>query len=481
MLLFGYNGNGRHNLLVGDRLLKNKALICIILASLLFRVVLISRGVQNTPDDVRYLRALDLMNSHDFGALLTTYDHLGFTLISFVPAAFHRFAAQTSGQPLDTLFAVPALILSLASLGCIVLVHKIALRVGASDREALIAALLCALTNCLYYWSPYVLPYDASMFTALLALYVGLRGDHIKRRAFYVGLLGFSTFLIYNAHWILGGAVIVLPLLLRPRRVTVRVVYSALGFLTIPVILMLLTGGSYFSGLMQFGDTVVQGAFSEGWSLPFEYFWSSEHLLALIWLIGLAAALIAFVRKPQPDQRRALYWLLTIAGIYLLLVLGSVVLQKFVVYGRTARQMVPFIALAAAYGIDHLPRVSRRWIIAAAALVAMPNFVQPLFIDVPRAAEQRARAEIGSFSDRSTLLTGNPAEDSPASSQRYVLLNTHYQYPIIGTQPAPSGRVIFTMRHPFSFEALLYEGFDAPMRVIVRASHLEIELIDTSG
>ncbi len=354
----GYNGIGDYLISKKGFALSKKTLTLIILASLIFRVVLISRGVQNTPDDLRYLRALNLLVTRDYGVLLTSYDHLGFTLISFVPASFQRLAAQSTGQPLEYLFAIPALILSLSSLGCIWLIHGIARRVGASEREALIAALLAALTNCLYYWSDYVMPYDTSLFVALLALYVGLRGDHTRRRAFYVGLLGFSTFFIYNAHWILGGVVLVLPLLLRPRRVVERAVYTAIGFLILPAILLLLTGGSYFSGLLQFGDSVVQGAFSEGWSLPFEYFWSSEGLLTVVWLIGGLAALIALVRSSMRSaERRAIYWLLSAVGIYLLLVLGSVVLQKFVVYGRTARQMVPFVVLAAAYGIDHLPRV----------------------------------------------------------------------------------------------------------------------------
>ena len=441
--------------------------------------MLISRGVQNTPDDVRYLRALDLMNTRDYAALLKTYDHLGFTLISFIPASFQRVAAQATGQSLDNLLAIPALILSLSSLGCIWLIYGIARRVGASEREALIAALLAALTNCLYYWSPYVLPYDASMFVALLALYVGLRGDHVRRRAFYVGLLGFSAFLIYNAHWILGGAVLLLPLLLRPRRVVERVIYTAIGFLVLPAILLLLTGGGYFSGLMQFGDTVVQGAFSEGWSLPFEYFWSSEGLLAVVWLIGLLAALIAWVRSPARfAERRAAYWLLSAVGIYALLVIGSVVLQKFVVYGRTARELVPFVVLAAAYGIDHLPRVGRSGLIVVAALVALPNLAQPLWIEVPRAAELRALAEVGSFSRDSTLLNLNLDVEPP---QRYVLLNTQYPYPILGIKPDPPGHVIFTMRHPFTFDPLLYEGFDGDMRAIVRSSHLQMELIDTGG
>ncbi len=428
---------------------------------------------------MRYLRALDLMNTHNFGALLTTYDHLGFTLISFVPAAFQRVAAQATGQPLENLFAIPALILSLASLGCVWLIYGIARRVGASEREGLIAALLAALTNCLYYWSPYVMPYDVSMLVALLALYVGLRGDHLRRRAFYVGLLGFSAFLIYNADWILGGVVLLLPLLLRPRRVVERAIFTAVGFLTLPAILLLLTGGSYFSGLMRFGDTVVQGAFSEGWSLPFEYFWSSEGLLTVVWLIGLLAALIALARNPARSAgRRVAYWLLSAVGIYVLLLLGSVVFQKFVVYGRTARQMVPFVVLAAAYGINQLPRASRRWLLIAAALVALPNLVQPLWIEVPRAAEQRAQAEVGSYSHDSTLLNRNLTVEPP---QRYVLLNVQYPYPILGIKPDPPGQVVFTMRHPFTFDPLLYEGFDPTMRAIVRSSKLEMKLIDTGG
>jgi hypothetical protein len=459
--------------------LKNKTLLLIILASFLLRLALVSFGVQDSPDDVRYARAITLLNTHDFASVLTMYDHVGFTIVSLIPASFQKNIATLTGQSLDNLSAIPVLILSLASVGIIALTHGIARRAGASPREALLAAFLAAITNSLFYWSPHFLPYDMGLCVALLALYIGLKPNPSPRRSFCVGLLVCCAFLIYNAYWLICAVVLVLHTLnsrrFDLRRMVLRGFFTGIGFALILVLLALTTQGQYIAGLLRFSGTVVQGAFSEGWSLPFEWMWYAERLFLLIWLIGLINALIISTRK---IERRMIFWLLAIVTIYIVLVLGSVVLQKFVVNGRIARQLVPFMILSAAYGIDHLPALSRRFVTIAAVLIAIPNLVLPFTIGTRRGAELRAQAEVGAFGHQSTL---DGPTWWPKTDDRYILLNTEWIYPVLGLKPVPEGRVVFSINHPYHFEALMYEALDPQMRAIIRSSPLNFQmaLIDT--
>jgi hypothetical protein len=459
-------------------LTSRRILVLLLLGSLIFRIALIANGVQDTPDDLRYNRALDLIHTQAYESLLTTYDHMGFTVVSLLPAAVQLITSVLSHQGFDHLYAIPALFFCWASVGCIALIYGIALRAGASRREALIAALLLALSNCMFYWVPYVMPYDLSLFLMLLALYVGLGQGKPRQRWFAVGLFVWCGFLIYNAHWLIGAVVLALCVF-QDRRIAARALYCGLGFILLPLLLTGVTGGAYLVGLLRFGDTVTQGLFSEGWSLPFETFWYAERLMLVVWLVGMIAALAAYRRRQRRwADGRVIVWLLALLAVYAVLVLGSVVLNKFVVYGRNARQMIPFVVLLAAYGMAHLPPSALRALGVAAALVAIPNLVLPFTIAVPRDTEFRAQAEVGTYR-RDFTVTGSLWK--PDGSGRYVLLNTQTIYPVVGVQPAPAGRVLFSVPHPYRFEALLYEGYTPQERALVRSARLEMTLIDTGG
>ena len=452
-------------------LLTGKPLIAILLASFIARVALITSGVQNTFDDFRYARALDLLRTHDVSTLLTTYDHMGFTVASIVPAFLHRIAASLSGQPIDHFYFVPAFCFAFASLGCIALIYGIALRAGAPAKEALLAALLFAITNSFFYWVPYVLPYDLGLFLMLLALYVGLGESSSRPRSMMVGLITWTAFLVYNGHWILGAVVLAIHVF-QNRQFVTRALFALVGFLAMPVLLIVGTRGDYIVGMSRFGSLDSHGLYGEGWSLPFEVFWHAEFLTVVIWLLGLAAALDAYLRT---RDNRALVWFLALAGVYVALVAGSVVLEQFVVHGRHARQMIPFLVLLSAYGLAHLSRRPRRQVVAAAVLVALPSFIQPFTIGSPRDAELRAKEEVGDFARESTILGSWWKPDDRA---RYVLLNTEVIESAEGVRPPPNGRVIFSVKHPYRFEALLYEGATPEERAIIRAASLRMTLID---
>lgn len=475
-------------------------LLALLAAAVLMRAALIAAGVQDTPDDVRYLRALSFYNTRDFGAFLSYYDHLGFTLISLVPAALQRNIALATGQSINQWFSIPAAVLSLSSVACIGLLYGIARRAGAKAKEALCVALLALLTSSLFYWTPYTLPYDVSMATALWALFLSMGRRMRPARLFWIGLLIGFALLTYSAHWILCGVVLVVASLwplFKGRQSLAHLFRRAAciggGFAAPFAVLFLLTSGRYLTGMLQFSETVTQGAFQEGWSLPFEVFYHAEHGLLLIWGIGLAAALGALFRHRSPRARRIILWGSALIFVYALLVLGSVVFERFVVYGRTARQMIPFILLVVGAGWAALPGLLRslplhptasrlpQALLIAAALLALPNLIRPFALDAPRDAGLRALATAGDAPiGVDFTVTGSYADAQTFSppNARYTLFNAATIAFVTGTKPLPEGSIIFRMTHPLQFEPNLYEGAPPAERAILRQAILDMILLE---
>ena len=102
-------------------------------------------------------------------------------------------------------------------------------------------------------------------------------------------------------------------------------------------------GGDLFGGAIKFSTSVTQGSYSEGWMLPFSSFWYSEHLLILLWAVALLFGLWDFAVGSRKEA--VIFAVSGIIFIYGTLVVFSVLLEKFVVYGRLARQMVPFCSV----------------------------------------------------------------------------------------------------------------------------------------
>jgi hypothetical protein len=311
--------------------------IVLLAVSWALRVALVLQGGQVFfQDEMRYFRSVRLLNQlvwyGDVGwaldDLLNKPEHIGFAWLGVVPELFRFAAARLLRLPdaaavSDTLIWIPALVLSLASVGCIGLVALIARRAGAERGEALLAAVLLACSTSLLYWSRHLMPYDTALFLALLGLWVGLERRTVLWRSALVGALAGLAFLTYNGYWI--TALIVLALHLAVGQLAVpavirRVAATLAGLALFPALLtlaaLLRDARPFYQALSGFAGTVTQGEYAEGWSFPWEYLWQAEH--------GL------------------------------LLAVGSTGLHTFVVYGRLARQLVAFLCLLGAYGVAAL-------------------------------------------------------------------------------------------------------------------------------
>ncbi len=245
----------------------------------------------------------------------------------------------------------------------------------------------------------------------------------------------------------------------------------------------------------------------EGWSVPWAFFWHSEHGLLLLWAIGVVTLAWFCIRRSQICQGRGPLWLAVILGGYLIIAVGSIGPTKFSIHGRTARELVPFLSLATACAVTCL--VNRwRWgrgmaIFGTTLLVGqtLVNFHQPFVQQYPAEFERRVKRDFGPVrrdltvqgptledlwlpvQERAVDLaeTTNPESESVASNSRYILYNVKYLAPVLGPKPARSGAVVVRAAHPLQFIPYSYEGYTPTERSILRSTDISMRLIDTSA
>jgi hypothetical protein len=246
-------------------------------------------------------------------------------------------------------------------------------------------------------------------------------------------------------------------------------------------------GRPFLRDLIRFSGSITNGDFGEGWSLPWAYQWHLEHGVMIVLVAGIVLTAVS------PTTRRAgLVWLMALAAIYGGLVVGSNVLQRFVVYDRLARQLFPFMCLAAAPGLAAL---NRRWVVYAAVgvLFAM-NYWSLATLRFPReivreAIERYGAANIGLATTFPAAIDATsplflPPEVQPRAEEqarRYLIVNPRDIW-IEGAaevSPLPAGTIIETFVHPRQLPPLQYHGYRPEIRALMRASRASIIVVDT--
>jgi hypothetical protein len=471
-------------------------LLLLAVASLLRLMLVVQGGQLYWPDERLYTQVLDIFDLHQghwfdiVKALFSTQDHLGFALLSAPIAAAQLTIGHALSRSGNGLMLLPGILLSQASVVSIALVYAIARRMGSDRAEALIAAVLMASATTMMYYARHLLPYDASLALGLLALWCAAGTS--RRDSMMCGAAASAAFITYNGYWLLVAAVLLLHVVHEGRTTlksaTMRAVYATAGFLALPAAIMLVelaTGAPLmFSGMRRLAGTVSDGYAPEGFNLPWAYLWHAEHALLIAWI---GAALFVVVGRSHWNSRRqqtAVMWVLAASFIYLALGCSSAVFHVFVVMGRQARQVVPFLCLAtAAAAVELLER--RRWsswIVAAGvvALVAQTgwNFRQPLQQRFPRDVIAEITTKYGPIDFENTV-EGPPLTHEHLES-RWVLLNAQHLYnPRAPRPPLPSSIIeVMRFRHPQQFLPYQYEGLRPTERQVLRSSDISMRLID---
>ena len=469
---------------------RNRLALAVLAAGWLVRLALILLGGQFCwPDEWRYYRGVELLSRMMHGEFaeplrqnLLQGGHVGYVFTSMIPAALQGVLGVVTGLRADQTLWLPAAIFALFSAAIPALVHAIALRAGATRREAATALVFTALSTALLHYSRHLLPYDLSMFLWLLALWVGMRPGPLARTSLACGLLGGAAFIIYNGYWLAVGLCLAAHVLWRPGSVAaaVRRALPAFAGLVTPLLALVLLGWmvdvSFLGSLREHSGSLIGGRYEEGATVTWQYLWYNEGPLLVVWLAGAALAL----RVP-----RARAWVGLALGIYAAHVLFSLGLEKFVVFGRLVRQKIPFLGLAAAAGwtraLPDRPRPPRGALAALLFITAVnwtPIFAQRFPDDVQRAAESRVgRANLRVM----TTIVGAPVRDEPdlLRPARYVIVNTCLLKPVNGEIPLPAGETVFETPHPQQQPWHWFDGMWPHERVVLRKPEHHMRLIDT--
>ncbi|HSL43756.1 MAG TPA: hypothetical protein VK897_10015 [Anaerolineales bacterium] len=446
----------------------NWIIVGILVVSLLHRWTLIFRGGQYyISDETRYEVSRDAaryLAQGQVGEALKQFtlspEHLGFKVIGIIPALLEHITEPS--------LAMPAMFFSLFSILNLYLIFLLARRTSTSSSGPLYALALAALSHSLLYYSRHLFPYDMAMSFGLLALYYALAREQTTKRSLMCGGLGFLCFITYNGYWSLAGYAMLVNVLVDRGKlfgIVRKGTLTALGFVTplgLLLLAMLWAGTDMLSAYRLFATTITQGSFDEGWSLPFVYFWYTEHTIIL--LLG-ALSLFALVKAFKDKQRNAPLWAGGVLFIYLCLLIPSVYMHYFVVYGRLARQMLPFLILLAAEGMTQLEgvrAVGRRGIVFIFVMLltqAEWNFAESYRLAFPRDFVAEVQAIYPEFEFSSKRL----AFGAPVICQNhgYIMENAKYYVDPPEIIPQVNGQLLLSTGHPSTFRPYQYDG-DSP-------------------
>ena len=440
------------------------AIVALLLMAAVLRGILVWRGGQFFfPDESRYAVSRDAAaqlaaGNVKAGLLLpfTNSEHPGFKFLGLAPALLEQWCGRND--------RIPALYFSAFSLLAVALIWLVTRRLGAPPGGQVAATLLAVASSSLLCYSRHLFPYDPSLAFALAAWYVGLRRGGWARSV-TVGLLAGAAFVTYLGYWSLVGTVLLLHVL-RPgdRRERGRCALAAAvgaGAVVVAVgLLIRLATGSALVDALRFATTVNQGDFREGYRLVWQYLAVTDGLLLWLWLAAAAYAAGWCWRHRGEAGGRVAPMVLCLAGLvtlYAALVIAANGLEKFVVYGRVARLLVPFFCVLAGLVVPTLGPAGRwrRPLLAVLALLvassAVVRYRQPLTQMFPR--EFRAQGD--------ELLRHLPPTGADAY-YRYVNV-IHYVHGLERLRQPPTA-TLRAAPHPYQYAPYLYEGFTAPER-----------------
>jgi hypothetical protein len=235
------------------------------------------------------------------------------------------------------------------------------------------------------------------------------------------------------------------------------------------------TGIDLIAEYTEFAGTVNQGEYSEGWSLPFEYFWHTEYFLLVI--LGILTLLAVF-HILKSNDRYPLWWLAGLSFVYACLVLFSVYFHSFVVLGRLARQMMPFVILLSAYGLARLATQTPVWrnvsvlVIFLVVLQGLTNYGISFAQSYPGEFSSEAQAQYEDFTfSQKRLIFGAP---SLCHNNGYAMENAKYFLTATETNPEINGTVLLSESHPVNFLPYQYEGYTPDQRRQFRQRNLQM-------
>jgi hypothetical protein len=461
----------------------NRYAVRIILAiSLLLRWILVLRGGQYYfSDEGRYETSRSFVElaisgnfTEAFSQLFTAPEHVGFKIIGILPALAERITRES--------LVLPALFFSIFSVLNLLLIYLISRKAGASDKESLYALIFAATSMSLLYFSRHIMPYDPAMTFGLLAISTALAEKQDFKTSLTCGALGFACFITYNGYWALAGVSLLVHILQGNPSwsgIFKKGFVTAIGF-TLPAILLFAIASVSCVDILQeyrtFAATVSQGSFEEGWSLPLEYFWHAEHLVFVAFALLSVYALIMAKGK----NKSHFLWASAVLFIYFCLAIPSTFTHSFVVYGRLARQMMPFLVLLSAAGFSYLEGTigaGRRTVQILLTLILIQaawNYAGSFRLSYPRefAAQAQTLYPEFTFSEKRLIFGAPTLCQNNGYIAEYI---KRFDIPP-DANPSIAGEILLASPHPDTFLPYQYEGYTYEQRQALRELKPEMRL-----
>jgi len=214
---------------------------------------------------------------------------------------------------------------------------------------------------------------------------------------------------------------------------------------------------------VDFSHTITLGDFAEGWTFPAEYFWKTEGLLAIVWLLALGAALSGGLRR---RRNYFWFWSILLLATYGGLGFACVVLHKFVLYGRTARCLTPLFALicggcaAEAICLLRFGTAARAVLAAIVIAIACPHFYAALTQWYPERFKTQARQIMS----------------AQRQDPRLRLVNAWFYRSPEWVASVPLVTTTWERPHPMQYEPFLYENQTPAERRAYRAKDMTMRV-----
>lgn len=433
--------------------------------------------------DITTIRAIVSEPGHVFSVLLGA----GITAVQHLLAQLTAYGDWSRPENVIFTMWIGAVVLSTFYTLNLFWVYQLARSVGANDDESLWALVLAAATNTSLYHARHFLPYGCALWVALAALNIAIRRP-TARGALLFGLLTGTVYHLYNGYWYLSIVMWIgytwwsysQPLIGR------RFISASSGMalsLGLPVLVgVAVRGEEYWTRLFAFSRSVTQGLFSEGWSLPWEFFWHAEGFLGVS-MVGCTMFVIVRARHRLPRHVRL--WLLLLGTSYGLLVAFSTGLERFVVYGRTVLPFIPLFCLLGGWAVAQLlvgRRKVRNVLLVVIAFVTFGYFQKHRSLVFPREFEIYVLRNYGN--PKHTLSISGSLYCPlalPISRSDLVLANTQLLYPIRDYIGFPSGGTLLELAHPLGYKPFQYESHTPRERNLLRTRDISMRLIQLSA
>jgi len=334
-----------------------------------------------------------------------------------------------------------------------------------------LAAAIAAGSSSLLYFSRHYFPYDACLCLSLLGLYIGLAAP-TARGSFLAGLCVSLAFLTYLGYWLFCGVCLILITLYRAsgvRSFLLRCVAALFGF-GLPLVAVFAAakaaGASLPAQFASLSQSVTQGDFDQGWTYVWDYLWQAEKGIVALW-VACAAGGCALAIAGR--RRHILWWALAVVLMYVTLGEMSAGMHRFVIAGRTARSIVPFLVLMAAGVLAEIGRAGsagRRTLGIILALMAFQvgvNFWPIVTQYFP--PEFRAAALARSMA-------------VPAGERgRLRILNAFFFHQAVFAEVRAKHHTLWSEPHPLQYRPYQYEGYRRDQRALFDSHDITMRLV----